>query len=60
MMDPNNNKIFYFADLKEFVGIVAHSYSFMADQPGTKNTLIVQVVKVNTAQCLDVAAMLKT
>ena len=31
IIDPNNNKNFYCAELKEFIGIVVHACSFMAD-----------------------------
>ena len=33
IIDPNNNKLFYSTKLKEFISVVLHSYSFIADQP---------------------------
>ena len=37
MMNPKNNKNFYCAELKEFIGIVVHSCSFMANQPSKRS-----------------------
>ena len=34
MMDPNNNKLFYSSELKEFINVVLQPCGFMADQPG--------------------------
>ena len=37
MIDPNDNKIFRSTELKEFVGIVLHPCSFIANQPGKRS-----------------------
>ena len=37
IMDPNNSKIFYSKVLKEFITVVLHPCSFMADQPGKRH-----------------------
>ena len=60
IIDPNNNKIFYCTELKEFVGIVTHTCDFIADQPGKRNCASQVGVIANAVQRSDIAAMLKT
>ena len=35
-INPKNNKLFYYATLKEFISIVVYLYRFMGDQLGKK------------------------
>jgi len=37
IMDPNNNKLFYSSELKEFINVVLQPCGFMADQPGKRS-----------------------
>ena len=36
MMNPNNNKLFYSTQFKEFITIILHPCGFMEDQPGKR------------------------